>query len=189
MRIVTVEDEAIIRLDLCEILRDNGHEVVGEARDAQSAIAMIRATKPDCVFLDMQLHSSSGLEVLEEFKDERIAPFIMVTAFSQSKIIQQAQDLGAMAYIVKPFSEKDILPALQIAVARFVEATMLADEVSDLQARLETRKLVERAKGILMTKGMSEPEAFSKLQKAAMDSGKTLKAVAETVIFSQKMDL
>ncbi len=187
MKIIIVEDEAIIRLDLREILVEAGHEVIAEARNAKDAIEVIERLQPDAIFLDVQLDTGNGCDVLKAFADKRIAPIIMVTAFSRDVVIAQAQELGAMAFITKPFAQSDIIPALQVAVARFEESKMLAREIDELQDRLATRKVVDRARGILMKKGLSEADAYSKLQKAAMDSGRKLKDVSEAVILADDL--
>jgi response regulator NasT len=182
MRVLIAEDEALIRMDLREMLEEEGHEVVGEARDGAEAIAAARALKPDVVFMDITMPGTNGIEAAQAIGAEAIAPVVMVTAFSQATLVEQAANAGAMAYVVKPFSRNDIIPAMQVAVARYTEMSMLAKEVDDLQERLATRKLLDRAKGVLMSKGLSEPEAFRRLQKVAMDKRKSLREVAEAII-------
>ena len=184
MRVLIAEDEALIRMDLREMLSEEGHEVVGEARDGAEAIALARALKPEIVFMDVKMPGTDGITAAGVIGAEGIAPVVMVTAFSQQSYIEDATSAGAMAYLVKPFSKRDILPAMQIAVSRFAEAKALADEVADLTQRLETRKAIDRAKGLLMAKGMSEPDAFRRLQKIAMDRRKTLREVAEALILA-----
>ena len=186
MRVLIAEDEALIRMDLREMLVEEGHEVVGEARDGAEAIELARALVPDVVFMDINMPGVSGIEAATVLGDERIAPVVMVTAFSQSGYAEQAAAAGAMAYVVKPFSRADIIPAMAVAVARFAEASALAEEVSDLNERLETRKVVERAKGILMARGLTEPDAFKRLQKVAMDKRKTLREIAEAVVLASE---
>ncbi len=168
MRVLIAEDEAIIRMDLREMLEEEGHEVVGEARDGAQAIELARELAPDVVFMDINMPGVSGVEAAAALSEERLAPVVMVTAFSQAGYVEQAAAAGAMGYVVKPFSRADIIPAMHVAVSRFAEASALADEVADLTERLETRKVVDRAKGLLMARGMSEPEAFKRLQKLAM---------------------
>lgn len=188
MRVLIAEDEALIRLDLREMLEEEGHEVVGEARDGAEAIALTRELKPDVVFMDIQMPGTTGLEAAKVLGDERLAPVVMVTAFSQMGYVDDAVEAGAMGYIVKPFTRSDVVPAMAVATSRFAEAAALADEVEDLTERLETRKVVERAKGLLMSRGMSEPEAFKRLQKLAMDKRKPLRDVAEAVILAAEAE-
>ena len=182
MRVLIAEDEALIRMDLREMLEEEGHEVVGEARDGGEAVELARELTPDIVFMDVKMPKMDGVQAARWITEQRIAPVVMVTAFSQAGYVEDASKAGAMAYIVKPFTRADILPAMQVAVSRFAESTTLADEVADLTERLETRKVIDRAKGVLMAKGMSEPEAFRRLQKAAMDRRKSLREVADAVL-------
>jgi response regulator NasT len=184
MRVLIAEDEALIRLDLREMLEEEGHEVVGEASDGAQAHTLAGELHPDVVFMDVKMPGVDGLEGARRITRDRLAPVVMVTAFSQATYVEQASSAGAMAYIVKPFSRTDILPAMQIAVSRFTEARALEDEVDDLAQRLETRKVVDKAKGLLMGRGMSEPEAFRRLQKLAMDKRMTLRQVAEAVVIA-----
>lgn len=184
MRVLIAEDEAIIRMDLREMLLEEGHEVVGEARDGAQAVEMARSLRPDLVFMDINMPVMSGIEAATLIGEERVAPVVMVTAFSQTSYVEQASSAGAMAYVVKPFSRSDIVPAMHIAASRFAEMTALADEVSDLGERLETRKIVDRAKAQLIARGMSEPEAFRRLQKLAMDKRRTLREVAEAILLA-----
>ena len=186
MRVLIAEDEALIRMDLREMLEEEGHEVVGEARDGTVAVTMARELKPDIVFMDIEMPGMNGLEAAAIIGEEHLAPVVMVTAFSQSAYVQGACDAGAMGYLVKPFSKTDIMPAMQIAVSRFAESQQLAAEVGDLKERLQTRTLVDRAKGALMSRGMSEPDAFRRLQKLAMDKRLTLKQVAEAVLLAEE---
>jgi len=186
MRVLIAEDEALIRMDLKEMLVEVGHEVVGEARDGAEAIELTRELNPDIVFMDINMPGVTGIEAAEVIGEERLAPIVMVTAFSQSTYVEQAASAGAMAYVVKPFSRADIVPAMHVAVSRFAEASALATEVEDLAERLETRKKLDRAKGILMARGMTEPEAFKRLQKLAMDKRRPLKEIAEAVIIAEE---
>lgn len=188
MRVLIAEDEALIRMDLREMLEEEGHDVVGEARDGAEAIELARELRPDIVFMDINMPGVSGITAAEVVGQERLAPVVMVTAFSQATHVEQAAAAGAMAYVVKPFSRADIMPAMAVAAARFAEANMLAEEVEDLTERLETRKVVDRAKGILMARGISEPEAFKRLQKVAMDKRKSLREIAEAVILANEAD-
>jgi len=185
-RVLIAEDEAIIRMDLREMLKEEGHDVVGEARDGVEAVELARQLRPDVVFMDIKMPRMNGLEAAAVIGEERIAPVVMVTAFSQSEQIEEASRAQAMAYVVKPFSRSDIIPAMRIAMSRYAEARLLEDEVSDLTERLETRKAVDRAKGILMARGLSEPEAFQRLQRLAMDKRKTLRDIAEALVLADE---
>ncbi|MRR11589.1 response regulator, partial [bacterium] len=158
--------------------------VVGEARDGAEAIELARRLQPDIVFMDVKMPRTGGLEAARAISEARIAPVVMVTAFSQQSYVDEASAAGAMAYLVKPFQKRDILPAMTVAVSRFAEARALENEVDDLTDRLETRKALDRAKGVLMAKGMSEPDAFRRLQKLAMDKRLSLRQVAEAVVLA-----
>lgn len=184
MRVLIAEDEALIRMDLREMLIEEGHEVVGEARDGAEAIARARELRPDIVFMDVKMPGTDGLEAARTIGDERLAPVVMLTAFSQQSYVEEATAAGAMAYVVKPFTRADIVPAMTIAVTRFAEARALEAEVDDLSDRLETRKALDRAKGVLMSKGLTEPEAFRRLQRLAMDRRLTLKQVADAIVLA-----
>jgi AmiR/NasT family two-component response regulator len=186
MRVLIAEDEALIRMDLREMLVEEGHEVVGEARDGAEAIALARATRPDVVFMDVKMPGTDGITAAAVISEESIAPVVIVTPISHTGYVESATQAGAMAYLVKPFTKRDIMPAMQVAVSRFAEARALSDEVADLTERLETRKVVDRAKGLLMAKGVSEPDAFHRLQKLAMDRRKTLREVAEALILASE---
>jgi len=181
IRIVVAEDEALIRMDLVEMLREAGYEVVGEAADGAQAIELAQLHKPDLAILDVKMPVLDGISAAEKIID--IAPVLMLTAFSQRELVERARDAGVMAYVVKPFSIGDLIPAIEIAISRHTQMLSLADEVKDLHERLETRKLIDRAKGILMQAlNLSEPEAFSWIQRAAMDRRLTMKEVAAAVI-------
>jgi len=186
MRVVIAEDEALIRMDLREMLEEEGHEVVGEAANGADALALARDLKPDIVFMDVKMPGVDGIQGARGISEERLAPVVMVTAFSQASHVEQASQAGAMAYVVKPFTRTDILPAMQVAVSRFAEARALEAEVSGLEDRLETRKVVDKAKGVLMGRNMSEPEAFRRLQKLAMDRRMTLRQVADAVLLGEE---
>lgn len=188
MRVLIAEDEALIRMDLRELLAEEGHEVVGEARDGAEAVALARELRPDVIFMDVKMPGMSGLDAARIVGEERIAPVVMVTAFSQQSYVDEAAEAGTMAYLVKPFSKRDILPAMTVAVSRFAEARALEAEVADLTDRLETRKALDRAKGVLMAKGASEPEAFRRLQKLAMDKRLTLRQVAEAIVLAAEAE-
>jgi len=184
-RVVIAEDEALIRLDLAEMLREEGYEVVGEAGDGQEAVDLVESLRPDLVIMDVKMPRRDGIDAAAEIAAKRIAPIVILTAFSQRDLIEQARDAGAMAYLVKPFSISDLIPAIEVALSRFAEITELEREVADLGERLETRKLVERAKGLLQaTHAMTEPEAFTWMQRAAMDQRTSMKRVAEVVLES-----
>jgi response regulator NasT len=182
-RVLIAEDEALIRMDLAEMLRDEGYEIVGEAGDRQEAVELAESLKPDLVIMDVKMPRRDGIDAASEIAAKRIAPIVILTAFSQRELVERARDAGAMAYLVKPFNVNDLIPAIEVAVSRFGEISALEQEVATLSDRLETRKLVERAKGLLQAKqGMSEPEAFKWIQRAAMDRRTTMKRVAEVVL-------
>ena len=182
-RVVVAEDEALIRLDLVEMLREEGYDVVGEAGDGQAAVDLAVELKPDLVIMDVKMPRRDGIDAASEIAAKRIAPVVILTAFSQRELVERARDAGAMAYLVKPFSSADLVPAVELAASRFKEVTALEREISDLSERLETRKIVERAKGVLMDKqSLTEPEAFKWIQRAAMDRRSTMKAVAQVVL-------
>jgi two-component system, response regulator PdtaR len=182
-RVVIAEDEALIRMDLAEMLADEGYDVVGQAADGQQAVELAERERPDLVILDVKMPVLDGIAAAERIAAQRIAPVVMLTAFSQRDLVERARDAGAMAYLVKPFSQSDLAPAIEMAVSRFAEITALESEVADLQDRLETRKAVERAKTILQEDlGLTEPDAFRWIQKTAMDLRLTMRQVAEGVI-------
>ncbi len=181
IRILVAEDEALIRMDLVEMLIEAGYEVVAEASDGAQAIELAQLHKPDLAILDVKMPVLDGISAAEKIIG--IAPVLMLTAFSQRELVERARDAGVMAYVVKPFSIGDLVPAIEIAISRHLQMRSLADEVADLHERLETRKTIDRAKGILMQAlNLSEPEAFSWIQRAAMDRRLTMKQVAEAVI-------
>lgn len=182
-RVLVAEDEALIRLDLVEMLHEEGYDVVGQAGDGQEAVDLAEELKPDLVIMDVKMPRRDGIDAASEIATKRIAPIVILTAFSQRDLVEKARDAGAMAYLVKPFSKTDLVPAIEVAVSRFGELTALEKEVQTLADRLETRKLVERAKGVLQsTQGLTEPEAFKWIQRAAMDRRTTMKRVAEVVL-------
>lgn len=182
-RVVVAEDETLIRMDLVEMLSEEGYEVVGEAGDGQHAVDLAVEHKPDLVIMDIKMPRRDGIDAAGEIASKRIAPVVILTAFSQRDLVERARDAGAMAYLVKPFSKTDLVPAIELAASRFGEIAALENEVASLSDRLETRKLVERAKGVLMqTQGLTEPQAFKWIQRTAMDRRTTMKAVAEVVI-------
>jgi response regulator NasT len=180
-RILVAEDEALIRLDLVEMLTEAGYEVVAQAANGIQAIELAKEFKPDLAILDVKMPELDGISAAEQIIE--IAPVLMLTAFSQKELVERARDAGVMAYVVKPFSIDDLTPAIEIAMSRHLQMRSLREEVADLHERLETRKVVDRAKGILMAAlALSEPEAFSWIQRAAMDRRISMKAVAEAVI-------
>ncbi|KQS59645.1 Fis family transcriptional regulator [Geodermatophilus sp. Leaf369] len=182
-RVLIAEDEALIRLDLKEMLEEEGYVVVGEVGDGQAAVDQARELRPDLVVLDVQMPVLDGLSAAEQIAASRIAPVIVLTAFSQRELVERARDAGAMAYLVKPFSKADLVPAIEVARARFVEMTALDAEVGDLKERLEARKVVEQAKGKLMAdRGISEAEAFRWIQRTAMNERTSMKALAQLVL-------
>ena len=181
IRILVAEDETLIRMDLVEMLTESGYEVVAQATNGEEAIALATEFKPDLAILDVQMPVLDGISAAE--KIITIAPVLMLTAFSQKELVDRARDAGVMAYVVKPFTISDLIPAIEIAVSRHTQMRSLAEEVADLHDRLETRKVIDRAKGILMKAlNLTEPEAFSWIQRAAMDRRITMKEVAEAVI-------
>ncbi len=180
-RILVAEDEALIRLDLVEMLTEAGYEVVAQATNGVEAIALAKEFKPDLAILDVKMPELDGISAAQEIIE--ISPVLMLTAFSQKELVERARDAGVMAYVVKPFSINDLTPAIEIAMSRHLQMRSLREEVADLHERLETRKVIDRAKGILMAAmNLSEPEAFSWIQRAAMDRRISMKAVAEAVI-------
>ncbi|HPF81455.1 ANTAR domain-containing response regulator [Nostocoides australiense] len=182
-RIVVAEDEALIRLDLVEMLGEAGYDVVGQASNGEQAVELAVQTRPDLVIMDVKMPVMDGLAAADEIGKQRLCPVIMLTAFSQTELVERARDAGVMAYIVKPFTAADLAPAINIALSRWSELKELEKEVADLGEALETRKAVERAKGVLMKKlKLSEAEAFRWIQKTAMDRRMGMKDVAEAVI-------
>ncbi|HTI21702.1 MAG TPA: response regulator [Kutzneria sp.] len=186
-RVLVAEDEALIRLDLVEMLREEGYQVVGEAGDGEEAVKLAGDLRPDLVILDVKMPKMDGIEAASVIAKDRIAPVVILTAFSQRDLVERARDAGAMAYLVKPFAKRDLVPAVELAMSRFSELQALENEVASLTDRLETRKVIERAKGLLMSaQGLTEPEAFRWIQRTAMDRRTTMKAVAEAVVDSIK---
>ena len=182
-RVVIAEDEALIRMDLAEMLAEEGYDVVGQAGDGETAVALAEEHRPDLVVLDVKMPRLDGIAAAERIAEQRIAPVVMLTAFSQRDLVERARDAGAMAYLVKPFSRSDLVPAIEMAVSRFSELTALEREVADLSERLETRKAVDRAKGVLQKRlGLSEPDAFRWIQKTAMDLRLSMRQVADGVV-------
>ncbi len=185
-RVLIAEDEALIRLDLAEMLREEGYEVAGEAADGETALSLARELRPDLVIVDIKMPGIDGLAVAAAINEERIAPVIVLTAFSQRDLVERAQQAGVMAYLTKPFTQSDLVPAIETAAARFAEMRALEAEISDLSDRIETRKLIDRAKGYLMTEHkLTEPAAFRWIQQAAMERRTTMKQVAAAIIEHQ----
>jgi AmiR/NasT family two-component response regulator len=186
-RVVVAEDEALIRLDLVEMLREAGYDVIGEAADGEVALSLAREFRPDLVILDVKMPVMDGITAAEIIAKERLGAVLMLTAFSQRDLVLRAREAGAMAYLLKPFTIGDLIPAIEIAIGRHQEMLALEGEVEGLVQRLETRKAVERAKGVLMaTMGVNESDAFRWIQKASMDRRLSMRAVAEAVINKEK---
>jgi response regulator NasT len=181
-RVVVAEDESLIRMDIVETLRDHGFDVVGEAGDGNKAVELAFSLKPDLMVMDIKMPDLDGISAAEQIAELKI-PVVLLTAFSQQELVTRAAEVGAMAFLVKPFSPQDLLPAIEIALSRHAQLITLESEVSDLAERLETRKLVERAKGVLSEKmKLTEPEAFRWIQKASMDRRLSMAEVARTVL-------
>jgi AmiR/NasT family two-component response regulator len=182
-RVVIAEDESLIRLDLAEMLAEEGYDVVAAVEDGEQAVARTEELRPDLVILDVKMPRLDGIAAAERIASQRIAPVVMLTAFSQRDLVERARDAGAMAYLVKPFGKSDLMPAIEMAVSRFAELQLLEAEVADLSERLETRKVVDRAKGVLQEKlSLSEPDAFRWIQKTAMDLRLSMREVADGVV-------
>ena len=181
--VIVAEDESLIRMDVIETLKDNGFTVVGEAGDGEKAVELAREHQPNVVVMDAKMPLLDGISAAEILSKEKICPVVLLTAFSQRELVERATEAGALAYVVKPFGPNDLIPAIEIALSRYQQLTALEDEVADLADRLETRKVLDRAKGILNdTMGLTEPEAFRWIQKASMDRRLTMREVAQTVV-------
>jgi two-component system, response regulator PdtaR len=182
-RVVIAEDETLIRMDLAEMLGEEGYDVVGQAGDGARAVELAEELRPDLVIVDVKMPVLDGIAAAERVASQRIAPVVILTAFSQRDLVERARDAGAMAYLVKPFNKSDLVPAIEMAVSRFAELRALEHEVADLNDRLETRKAVDRAKGVLQKElGISEPDAFRWIQKTAMDLRLSMRQVSEGVV-------
>ena len=188
LRILIADDEPIIRLDLRQLLEGMGHTVVAEAGDGETAITLARQLRPSLLILDVKMPAKDGIEAASVLARERIAPVIILTAYGQSDLIERARDAGVFNYLVKPFKETDLLPAIEVTMSRYREMIELEKEVDRLEDALETRKQVDRAKGILMKKyGLSEPEAFRRIQVQSMKSRKPMKDLAEAIILAEEV--
>jgi response regulator NasT len=186
-RIIIADDESLIRIDLREMLTNLGYLVIGEAGDGRSAVSLARELRPDIVIMDIKMPDLDGIEAAQILTNERIAPVLLLSAYSQQDLVQRAQQAGVAGYLVKPFQETDLTPAIEVVLARFNELRALELELGNLQDALETRKAVERAKGILMdTQGLNETEAFRKIQKMSMNNRKPMRAVAEAIILAHQ---
>ena len=187
-RVIIADDESVIRMDLREMLTNLGYLVVGDVGDGRSAVNLARELRPDIVIMDIKMPDMDGIEAAQVLTEERIAPVLLLSAYSQQELVQRAQKAGVTGYIVKPFQESDLAPAIEMALARFSEFRALEKELGDLNEALETRKLVDRAKGILMdSQSLNETEAFRKIQKMSMNNRKPMKAVAEAIILAHQV--
>jgi AmiR/NasT family two-component response regulator len=182
-RVVVAEDDSMIRMDVVEMLSSEGYDVVGEAADGRRAVELTREHEPDLVLMDVKMPVLDGISAAEEIAAERIAPVVLLTAFSQKELVERAREAGAMAYVVKPYTAAELIPAIEIAVSRFDEIVALEDEVTEMKDQFETRKLVERAKSLLISRmGLTEPEAFRWIQKTSMDRRLSMREVADAIL-------
>ena len=187
-RVIIADDESIIRMDLREMLTNLGYLVVGEIGDGRSAVNLAREVRPDIVIMDIKMPDMDGIEAAQVLTEERVAPVLLLSAYSQQDLVQRAQKAGVAGYLVKPFRESDLTPAIEVALARFSEFRAMDREVDTLEDALETRKVVDRAKGILMdTQGLNETEAFRKIQKMSMNNRKPMRQVAEAIILAHQV--
>jgi len=187
-RVIIADDESLIRMDLREMLTNLGYLVIGEVGDGRSAVNLARELRPDIVLMDIKMPDMDGIEAAKILTEERIAPVLLLSAYSQQELVQRAQQAGVTGYLVKPFRESDLAPAIEVALSRFSEFRAVEREVGDLKEALETRKAVDRAKGILMdTQGLSETEAFRKIQKMSMDNRKSMRTVADAIILAHQV--
>jgi response regulator NasT len=188
-RILIADDESLIRLDLREMLTHLGYEVVGDVGDGQAALELARKIRPDIVIMDIKMPEIDGITAASILTSEQIAPVVLLTAYSDQELVERAKNAGVVGYIVKPFREAELLPVIELSLTRFAEFTALRSEVGDLREALESRKVVERAKGVLMDNhGLSEAEAFRRIRKASMDSRKSMREVAEAILLAQEME-
>ncbi|MCX7845149.1 MAG: response regulator [Dictyoglomaceae bacterium] len=188
VKVLIAEDEPIVRMDLRELLESQGYQVIGEASDGQSAVNIARREKPDVVIMDIRMPGMDGIEAAKILTEEEISPVIFLTAYSDRELVERAKEVGVVAYLVKPFKETDLFPTIEVAIARFKEFLQLKEEIKDLKDALETRKLVDRAKGLLMDmEGLKEHEAFRLIQKASMDKRKPMKEIAQAIILAYEL--
>ncbi len=188
-RVVIADDESIIRMDLKEMLTGLGYSVVGEASDGETAVELARTMNPELVIMDIKMPGMDGIQAAKILTEEQVAPVLLLTAYSQRELIDRAREAGVVAYLVKPFREDELAPAIEIALARFAEFKAVKEQVSDLQEAIETRKIVDRAKGILMdTQGLREAEAFRKIQKMSMNTRKSMKEIAEAILLAKELE-
>jgi response regulator NasT len=188
-RIVIADDESLIRLDLREMLAELGYDVVGEAGDGRSAMELARKLRPDLVIMDIKMPGVDGIAAAEDLTRERIAPVVLLTAYSDQGLVERAKEAGVVGYVVKPFRQAELMPVIELSLARFEEFRALERDVGDLKEALETRKLIERAKGVLMeVHGLREAEAFHRIRKTSMDARKSMKEVAEAVLLTHEME-
>lgn len=189
LRLVIADDESIIRLNLRETLVGLGYLVVGDAGDGVSAIHLARELRPDLVIMDIKMPKLDGIQAAKVLTEEKIAPVLLLTAYSDRELVERARDAGVVNYIVKPFREAELLPAIEIALARFAEFQDINKELGDLKDTMETRKLVERAKGVLMdTQGLKEQEAFRKIQQLSMNTRKSMREIAQAILLTAQID-
>jgi response regulator NasT len=188
LKVIIADDDSIIRLDLRKMLEEKGDSVIGEASDGQKALELTRTLRPDIVILDIKMPVMDGLDAAKIIAEEKIAPVVLLTAYSQGDLIDRAKEAGVFAYLIKPFKESDLMPAIEIALARYLELQGLEAQVGDLQDKLETRKIVDRAKGILMDKyDLKEGEAFRRIQQQSMNTRKSMREIAEAVIIAHEV--
>lgn len=189
-RIIIADDESLIRLDLREMLTHLGYDVIGEAGDGKSAMELARRLRPDLLIMDIKMPDLDGISAAEELTRERIAPVVLVTAYSDQELVERAREAGVVGYVVKPFREAELMPVIELSRARFDEFRTLEREVGSLKEALETRKVIERAKGVLMeTHGLRESEAFHRIRKTSMDARKSMKEVAEAILLAHDMEM
>jgi len=188
IRIVIADDESIIRMDLKSLLEEMGFAVVGEAADGQKALELTRSLRPDVVIMDIKMPVMDGLDAAKIVSEEKISPVVLLTAYSQKDLVERAKEAGVFAYLVKPFQESDLMPAIEIAIARYLEQQDLEQTLGNLEQKLETRKLVDRAKGILMDRHkLSEADAFRRIQQQSMNQRRTMREIAEAIVIANEI--